>query len=155
MLDDNTKDFFFEGFAWKYNEVPRGEKNFWGICMKIELSSEEKKGLCSCHPTWPLWHQMQDTVFVRVILLILITIVPNKIFSYGLKQTMLETKHIWMKTVYKSKKKYAFPVFISLILWNMCKNHHYESVYFCIIPAKDMAGTADQKSPWSYEIYRK
>ena len=36
---------------------------------------------------------------VRVILIILITIVPNKIFSYGLKQTMLETKHILMKTV--------------------------------------------------------
>ena len=35
---------------------------------------------------------------------ILITIVPNKIFSYGLKQTMLETKHILMKTVYKNKK---------------------------------------------------
>ena len=29
---------------------------------------------------------------VRVILLILITIVPNKMFSYGLKQTMVETK---------------------------------------------------------------
>ena len=120
MLDDNTKDFFFEGFAWKYNEVPRGEKIFWGICMKIELSSEEKKGFCSCHPTWPLWHQMQDTVFVRVILLILITIVPNKIFSYGLKQTMLQTKHIWMKTVYKSKKKNMCFLFLSHLFYGIC-----------------------------------
>ena len=49
---------------------------------------------------------------------------------------MLETKHILMKTVYKNKKLYAFPVFISLILWNMCENHHYESVYFCIYRQK-------------------
>ena len=66
---------------------------------------------------------------VGVILIILITIVPNKIFSYGLKQTMLETKHILMKTVYKSKKKYAFPVFIALIYVKITIMNRSISVY--------------------------
>ena len=73
--------------------------------MKIELSSQRRKKafvIVIQHGRFDVRCKILSCK--SNILLILITIVPNKIFSYGLKQTMLETKHIWMKTVYKSKK---------------------------------------------------
>ena len=71
--------------------------------MKIELSSQRRKKAfvlviqdgrfdVRCNPA------IERYCLVRV------TIVQNKIFSYGLKQTMLETMHILLKTVYKNRK---------------------------------------------------
>ena len=67
--------------------------------MKIELSSRgEKRFLFLSSNMAALMSGARDCL-VRVILTILIAIVPNKIFYYGLKQTMLETEHILLKTV--------------------------------------------------------
>ena len=82
--------------------------------MKIELSSQRRKKSfvlvvqhgrfdVRCNPA------IERYCLVRVILIILITIVPNKIFSYGLKQTVLETTHILMKTLYKFTKSSGIP----------------------------------------------
>ena len=65
--------------------------------MKIELSSQRRKKAFLSSNMATLTSGARYCL-VRVILVILITIVPNKIFSYGLKQTMLETEHI-LKTV--------------------------------------------------------
>ena len=62
---------------------------------------EEKKRLLFLSSNMAALTSGARYCLVRVIL---ITIVPNKIFFYGLKQTMLETKPILMKTVYKNRK---------------------------------------------------
>ena len=81
--------------------------------MKIELSSQRRKRLLFLTSNMAALKSGGRYCLVRVILIILITIVPNKIFSYGLTQTMLETKHILMKTVYKSKQKNKRFLFLS------------------------------------------
>ena len=82
---------------------------------------------------------------VRVILIILVTIVPNKIFSYGLKQTMLETEHI-LKTVYKNKSNMCF-LFLSHIFYGICVKITIMNRSISVSTDIRHGETADQKSP--------
>ena len=82
---------------------------------------------------------------VRVILTILIAIVPNKIFSYGLKQTMLETEHILLKTI-KIKSNMRF-LFLYHLFYGICVKITIMNRSISVYTDKRHGGTADQKSP--------
>ena len=83
---------------------------------------------------------------VRVILTILITIVPNKIFSYGLKQTILETEHILLKNCIKIKSNMRF-LFLYHLFYGICVKINIINRSISVYTDKRHGGTADQKFP--------
>ena len=80
---------------------------------------------------------------VRVILTISITIVPNKIFSYGLKQTMLETEHILLKNCIKIKSNMRF-LFLYHLFYGICVKINIINRSISVYTDKRHGGTADQ-----------